>query len=459
MSIKCDNLIGHVFNHLTVVSIGRVENKTYYTCTCSCGNTHVALAANIKKGTTRSCGCHRSSVFRKDLQGKVFGHLTVLSRGSLTKNNKYLWKCQCDCGNTKDILGNSLTSNKTISCGCIGRTAAIETNKKYRISKGKNPNVSMLPERLALRLKVTDSGLKERILERDQYSCRMCSTKKSKFNIHHIVPIAKEESLALEETNLITKNKTRRILKMAKNTEIDLDNKVNFDFDLLAEIAENAPTAGGSNYTNYGRVFMDNLQASKWDNDIRQFIKRPYAGGELEKNSEGKTIETFEFQLHQEIAKKDGDTFIKTWYVQVKDNGVRAKDHTDWGDVIKPSTLKVFKTLGAFFKAISGKGTYCAIEDFATGRTRPNKNDADKPYDVTAPKFLQSFKNQAECDKAKEARFAKDALPEGAVPVKIVNQFKGFVSSLGDLETALENLDGEYEGYPIEDVVKASGLK
>jgi hypothetical protein len=231
-----------------------------------------------------------------------------------------------------------------------------------------------------------------------------------------------------------------------------LNDEVNFDFELLAEIAKAAPTAGSGNFTNYGRVFMDNLQVSNWDNDNRAFLKVPYTGGRIENG-------VLEFQLHQEIVKKDGDAFIKTWYVQVKESGKRANSKTDWSEYIKPTALNTFKTLGAFFKAMSGKGTYCALEDFATGRTRPNKNDPDKPYDVTAPKFLQAFKNKSECDKAKELRFAKDALPAGTVPVKIVNQFRGFVSSLGDLETALENLDGEYEGYPIEDVVKASGLE
>lgn len=238
-----------------------------------------------------------------------------------------------------------------------------------------------------------------------------------------------------------------------------MTNEVNFDFDLLAEIAEAAPTAGRSfNYTNFGRTYMDNLNTSSWDNDTRQFIKVPYTGGAIPQGA------TLEFQLHQEIEKKDGESFVKTWYVQVKENGKRAK--TDWGSVIKPSALKVFTSLSGFFKAMSGKGVYCAIEDYDTGKDREDKNGKIddttgevKKYPVTCPKFTEVFKNKSECDKAKAARFAKDALPKGAVPVSVINTFKATVESLGGLAETKEQFALEFEGYPIEDVIRESGLK
>ena len=234
--------------------------------------------------------------------------------------------------------------------------------------------------------------------------------------------------------------------------------EVNFDFDLLAEIAESAPVAGGNfSYTNYGRTFMDNLNTSSWDNDTKKFIKVPYTGGQIVEGS------TLEFQLHQEIEKKDGETFVKTWYIQVKESGKRNK--TTWGDITKPSILKTFKSLGAFFKAMSGKGTYCAIEDFDTGKDREDKNGKlddngeVKKYAITAPKFVEVFKNKVECDKAKAKKFAKDALPAGAVPVGVINTFKATVESLGGLDEVKEQFPEEFEGYPIEDVIRESGLK
>lgn len=56
-----------------------------------------------------------------DLAGKRFGRLLVVKRASNRPNHgKAMWLCQCDCGNTKIIVGTSLTRKKgTKSCGCI----------------------------------------------------------------------------------------------------------------------------------------------------------------------------------------------------------------------------------------------------------------------------------------------------------------------------------------------------
>lgn len=233
----------------------------------------------------------------------------------------------------------------------------------------------------------------------------------------------------------------------------------NFDFDLMAEIAENAPTAGGSgSFTNFGRTWIDNLQVSKWNNDSKSFDKNPYEGGQIEQGS------TLEFQLHQDTAelnpsfKNDNWDGIKTWYVQVKQSGKRAKDKTDWGEYILPSIIVTFKDLKSFFKAVSGKGSYCAIEDFATGAVRTQKGTG-KEFDVTAPKFVTVFKNKAECEKARAARYAKsDEFP--AIPDAVVNSFKAFVSACGDVESAKETLgDKDYEGFPFDSLVEAAGLK
>jgi hypothetical protein len=236
----------------------------------------------------------------------------------------------------------------------------------------------------------------------------------------------------------------------------------NFDFELLAEIAENAPVAGNSSYKNLGRTWMDNLQVSKWDGNNKKFEKTAYTGGAI---AEGGTLE---FQLHQEITKKDGDTFTKTWYLQVRENGKRTK--TDWGTHVKPSIVHVFKDLKSFFKAMSGNGSFCEIEDFDTGRDREDKNgkidDATgevKKYAVTTPKFVTLFKNKSEMDKVKKAREEARAKAEmsfandGDIPQEVINSFKGFVKACGGLDEAREALDGDqYEEYDVEEVIKVA---
>lgn len=53
-----------------------------------------------------------------DLTGQTFGRLTVLSRAGHQKGHT-LWFCECECGVTKAILAASLRSGVTRSCGCL----------------------------------------------------------------------------------------------------------------------------------------------------------------------------------------------------------------------------------------------------------------------------------------------------------------------------------------------------
>lgn len=67
-----------------------------------------------------------------DLTGKRFGKLIVLYRANdyITKTSgrrHTSWHCKCDCGNELDVIGNSLKSGGTKSCGCLQK----ELKKKY----------------------------------------------------------------------------------------------------------------------------------------------------------------------------------------------------------------------------------------------------------------------------------------------------------------------------------------
>lgn len=54
--------------------------------------------------------------------GKKYGMLTVVSEIPQRNKNKHIiYKCKCDCGNTKAILGSSVRSGATKSCGCLQR--------------------------------------------------------------------------------------------------------------------------------------------------------------------------------------------------------------------------------------------------------------------------------------------------------------------------------------------------
>ena len=55
-----------------------------------------------------------------ELTGRVFGRLIVLRRtNNDVEQRKSRWLCQCECGNEIIVIGTSLTSYHTMSCGCL----------------------------------------------------------------------------------------------------------------------------------------------------------------------------------------------------------------------------------------------------------------------------------------------------------------------------------------------------
>lgn len=66
----------------------------------------------------------------KDITGRKFGKLTVTKFSFLRK--KTYWQCSCECGGSAVIRIDSLTSGRTISCGCRKReTLAIARIPKH----------------------------------------------------------------------------------------------------------------------------------------------------------------------------------------------------------------------------------------------------------------------------------------------------------------------------------------
>jgi len=67
-----------------------------------------------------------------NLIGKRFGRLVVIKRVENDIYNKIRYLCKCDCGKEKIILRNSLTSKRTISCGCFQKERAKLTNTTHK---------------------------------------------------------------------------------------------------------------------------------------------------------------------------------------------------------------------------------------------------------------------------------------------------------------------------------------
>lgn len=59
----------------------------------------------------------------KDISGIRYGRLTAISVSGQTDRKKYIWHCQCECGQTVDVEVTNLTRGYVRSCGCLLREA------------------------------------------------------------------------------------------------------------------------------------------------------------------------------------------------------------------------------------------------------------------------------------------------------------------------------------------------
>ena len=50
-----------------------------------------------------------------------FGRLIALEYVGTNNHHNALWLCRCDCGNKKVIIGENLRKGSTKSCGCLNR--------------------------------------------------------------------------------------------------------------------------------------------------------------------------------------------------------------------------------------------------------------------------------------------------------------------------------------------------
>lgn len=67
----------------------------------------------------------------KDLTNKKYYYLKVVSKSHKDENNRVYWNCKCECGNDVIVLGNSLVTNHTKSCGCRTKKSLYRREKYF----------------------------------------------------------------------------------------------------------------------------------------------------------------------------------------------------------------------------------------------------------------------------------------------------------------------------------------
>lgn len=81
-----------------------------------------------------------------DLTGQRFGMLTVIERDysePIGRGYQARWVCKCDCGGSRIVTGDKLTSGKVKNCGC---TSVRNEKKKRVLEKLKKANVEYDPK-------------------------------------------------------------------------------------------------------------------------------------------------------------------------------------------------------------------------------------------------------------------------------------------------------------------------
>lgn len=65
------NITGTKYNKLTVLYKVKAKSKAsaYWLCKCDCGQETVVAGCKLKSGSTKSCGCHRKTLFNNRKHG------------------------------------------------------------------------------------------------------------------------------------------------------------------------------------------------------------------------------------------------------------------------------------------------------------------------------------------------------------------------------------------------------
>lgn len=107
MAAKINDLKDKVFGEWTVLEY--VGNKRWH-CKCSCGTEKSILGRTLRSGESKSCGCKKKGF--TDLTDKQIGEWKVLYR-----NDNRTYMCRCSCGTEKIVQTYHLMHGLSKSCG------------------------------------------------------------------------------------------------------------------------------------------------------------------------------------------------------------------------------------------------------------------------------------------------------------------------------------------------------
>lgn len=253
----------------------------------------------------------------------------------------------------------------------------------------------------------------------------------------------------------------------------------NFDFDLLDEIINNAPTAGFGPQMYFGLMKMD-IEIMSWTGSqgARKPVTRPFKTGETVSKDNGEYLQlTFHSDLSEFNPALTNEYKRRVDVKHSNKSGAPQKwTLTDFDETVFPAMQKVFGKDA--FKKLT-KGVYCSWQDVDT--VEKNKDGKLKGFfrkdretgeltDVylvnSVPQFLQAFKSKAECAAAREARFAKNEsadidLGEGDdIPDAVVKEAAALIGAVGEASAKeILSSNAPYNQYDTTALMAAAAAK
>lgn len=185
---RARDISGERFGRLVAQELeGFSSGGARWLCRCDCGSTRVVRANSLTTGRTISCGCYRP-FRRRDLTGIRFGRLVAVESKGRRKSDA-LWRCTCDCGRSIEVIARSLVHGNTQSCGCAWqfRAGGKSLTSEYRATQEQKRRASKRNSGGSF-----SHAEVEALYQRQRGRCAVCRVKIPLRKMHrdHIVPLS-----------------------------------------------------------------------------------------------------------------------------------------------------------------------------------------------------------------------------------------------------------------------------
>lgn len=139
---------------------------------------------------------------KRDITGQKFSRLKVIEdSGTRSTYQKILWRCICDCGTERFVIGANLINGNTRSCGCLQKEEA--RDRLFKHGNSKTPDYEK-----SLRLKLYNLTLEDlqNLYKTQNNKCAICGIDESElskvFHIDHDHKTNKVRGLLCGSCNL-----------------------------------------------------------------------------------------------------------------------------------------------------------------------------------------------------------------------------------------------------------------